>query len=85
MAAGAGTTSFVTVNSRDAEIHLTSSTAGNGIVTTQAFNPLTGLIENTNAGPSSSVAQFTYAFDTIGNPNGTDSPCGTLGSQSTRG
>lgn len=58
---------FFTVNARDAELHLTQSTAGNGITTNQAFSPLTSLIRTQTAGPGNSVANFAYAFDTIGN------------------
>ena len=53
-------------NARDAEMHLTSQTAGNGVLTTQQFNPATGLIQNQRAG-GGSVASFDYAFDTLGN------------------
>jgi RHS repeat-associated protein len=56
-----------TINSRDAELHITSQTAGNGVTTTQAFDPNTGLIENQRAGSGNSVASFEYTFDTIGN------------------
>jgi RHS repeat-associated protein len=56
-----------TVNTRDAEMHLTQSTAGNGVVTNQAFDPRTGLIQTQRAGGSGAVASFDYAFDTIGN------------------
>jgi RHS repeat-associated protein len=57
----------VTNNTRDAEMHLTRSTAGNGVVTNQAFDPRTGLIQTQRAGGSGAVASFDYAFDTIGN------------------
>jgi RHS repeat-associated protein len=55
-----------TINSRDAELHVTSQTAGNNVTTTQAFDPNTGLIQNQRAG-GGSVASFDYSFDTIGN------------------
>lgn len=54
-------------NARDAEMHLTSATQGNGILTTQSFDPNTGLIQNQVAGPSGAIASFAYTFDTIGN------------------
>jgi RHS repeat-associated protein len=55
-----------TINTRDAELHITSQTAGNNVLTTQAFDPDTGLIQNQRAG-GGSVASFDYSFDTIGN------------------
>lgn len=54
------------INSRDAELHITSQTAGNNVITTQSFDANTGLIQNQRAG-GGSVASFDYAFDTIGN------------------
>ncbi len=62
-----GTQVYATVNSRDAELHLTGFTAGNGVATTQSFDPETGLIENQRAGSSGSVSSFDYSFDAIGN------------------
>lgn len=55
-----------TGNARDAELHLTSQTAGNGVSTTQQFSPATGLIQNQRAG-GGTVASFDYGFDTLGN------------------
>jgi RHS repeat-associated protein len=56
-----------TVNARDAELHLAQSTAGNGVVNNQSFDPKTGLIQSVRAGSSGTVASFDYNFDTIGN------------------
>ncbi len=56
-----------TANARDAELHLTQSTFGNGVVENQTFNTNTGLPSSITAGPSNSVANFTYSWDTIGN------------------
>jgi RHS repeat-associated protein len=61
-----------TGNARDAEGHLTSQTQGNGVLTTQGFDPQTGLLQNQRAGalvtaPNYSVASFDYTYDTIGN------------------
>ncbi len=56
-----------TANARDAELHLTTQTQGNGVQTTQAFDPNTGLIQTQQAGASNAVANFAYSFDTIGN------------------
>ncbi|HEY2010592.1 MAG TPA: FG-GAP-like repeat-containing protein [Rhizomicrobium sp.] len=55
-----------TLNARDAELHITSQTAGNNVTTTQSFNPQTGLIQSQVAG-GGAVANFSYQFDTIGN------------------
>ncbi len=56
-----------TVNSRDAEMHLTQGTFGNGVATTNTCDPNTGLMTNVRSGPSNAVASFDYSWDTIGN------------------
>lgn len=56
-----------TVNTRDAELHLTRATAGNGVITDQTFDPDTGLIATQRAGTSGAIASFDYTFDVIGN------------------
>ncbi len=56
-----------TTNARDAELHLTQSTLGNGVAVDQAFDANTGLIQQVAAGPSHAIATLSYAFDTIGN------------------
>ena len=63
----AGNNVIQTVNARDAEGHLTQSTAGNGVVTNNSFDPNTGLPTGVRAGTSGAVASFDYTFDTIGN------------------
>ena len=60
-------TVYWTVNTRDAELHLTEGTAGSGVVTSQAFDPNTGRITAIQAGPSNAVANFSYAWDAVGN------------------
>jgi len=55
------------VNSRDAELHLTQGTAGSGIATTQSFDANTGALLQILAGPSNSVANLSYGWDTVGN------------------
>jgi len=63
-------TAYFTANTRDAELHLTKATAGNSIVTTQQFDPNTGLLQWTEAGTSGSPASldtYNYGFDVIGN------------------
>lgn len=54
-------------NTRDAEMHALTQTAGNGIVTTQVFDANTGRVQQIRAWVSDSVANFSYGFDTIGN------------------
>ncbi len=56
-----------TANARDAELHLTQATLGNGVVVDQAYDANTGLVQQIAAGPAQGVANFSYAFDTIGN------------------
>jgi RHS repeat-associated protein len=63
-------TIYWTANTRDAEMHLTQTTAGNGVVIAQMFDPNTGLLQQTEAGTSgspSSIGTWNYTFDTIGN------------------
>ncbi len=60
-------------NQRDAELHLLSQTTGNvsggyaGLTTTNAFDPLSGRLTQTFAGPSNAVASLSYDWDTAGN------------------
>ncbi|MEI9997493.1 MAG: FG-GAP-like repeat-containing protein [Rhizomicrobium sp.] len=56
-----------TVNSRDAELNATLQTAGNGVATTQTFDPNTGALTAVRAGTGGAVAAFDYAYDTLGN------------------
>jgi len=65
----AATTSLVywTAGAMNAEQQLTQFSQGNGITTTQGFNPATGRIESIQAGTSNSVQNSSYAWDTIGN------------------
>ena len=58
---------FWTANTRDAELHLLTQTAGNAIVTTDSFDPNTGRPVSILAGTSNSVSNQTFAFDTLGN------------------
>lgn len=57
-------------NARDAELHLTQATAGNGVVTTQNFDPNTGRILGICASPDGGTCDgatenFTYTWDNI--------------------
>jgi RHS repeat-associated protein len=57
-----------TAKNRDAELHLADQVAGNNAFeTTQSYDATTGLLRTVRAGPSGSVAQFDYTYDTIGN------------------
>src|ERR1043166_5091160 len=57
-----------TANARDAELHLTQDTAGNGIVTARSFDAPTGRLTSIVAGTGNGVANFSYTYDGIGNP-----------------
>jgi RHS repeat-associated protein len=63
-----GTQAYWTANARDAELHLTQDTAGNGVVTARGFNPHTGRLESIVAGIGNGVANFSYSYDALGNP-----------------
>jgi RHS repeat-associated protein len=54
-------------NAVDAEGRVTQETAGNGVVTNRTFDANRGFITSVTAGPSNSVANLAFAFDTIGN------------------
>ncbi|MDE2135503.1 MAG: VCBS repeat-containing protein, partial [Alphaproteobacteria bacterium] len=55
-----------TANSRDAEMHPTGQTFGNGVSQTNSYDPATGFLAAESAG-SGTVARFDYTFDTLGN------------------
>jgi RHS repeat-associated protein len=63
-----GTQVFWTANARDAEMHLTQDTAGNGIVTARGFDAPTGRLTSIVAGSGNGVVNFSYTYDAIGNP-----------------
>jgi RHS repeat-associated protein len=62
-----GSTVYWTANARDAEMHLTQQTAGNGVVTGKSFNPQTGRLTAVVAGSNDAVASFGYTYDALGN------------------
>jgi RHS repeat-associated protein len=64
--AGGGTV-YWTANARDAEMHLTQATAGNGVVTSQSYDPQTGRLTATIAGSNNAVESFGYTYDVLGN------------------
>jgi RHS repeat-associated protein len=57
---------YWTANARDAELHLTQQTVGNGVVTSQTFDPNTGLLTSITAGSAGAVESFSYTYDTLG-------------------
>ena len=56
-----------TADTADAELHLLTQTAGNTVLQTDTFDANTGRLLTVKAGPSYSVAQFGYEWDSIGN------------------
>lgn len=59
-----------TANAADAELHLTQSTAGNGVITNNDFDLDTGALETIDvgvSGASHSLGELSYQWDTIGN------------------
>jgi RHS repeat-associated protein len=55
-----------TADARDAELHLTRQTAGNGVVTVQDFDADTGRLSNIEAGTAGAVQSFAYTYDLLG-------------------
>jgi YD repeat-containing protein len=66
---GPGGQVYWTANARDAELHLTQQTAGNGVVTNQGFDLHTGRLTTILAGTGTSyiVENFSNTYDTLGN------------------
>lgn len=64
---GATNQALWTANARDAELHLTQRTAGNGVVTSQSFDANTGRLSGISAGNAGAVQSYAYAYDTLGN------------------
>jgi YD repeat-containing protein len=60
---GPGGIAHWTANACDAELHLTQETAGNGIVTSQAFDVETGRLTTILAGTGNIVQNFSYTYD----------------------
>ncbi|HTQ12961.1 MAG TPA: FG-GAP-like repeat-containing protein, partial [Rhizomicrobium sp.] len=65
-------TAVWTAGARDAELKLTQSTAGNGVITTNAYDPETGRVlsicASTNSGTcDGNRANFAYSWDPAGN------------------
>ncbi len=52
---------YWTANARDAELHLTQGTAGNGITTARSFDATIGRLTSIVAGTSNSIENFSYA------------------------
>jgi RHS repeat-associated protein len=64
---GLGGQVYWTANASDAEMHLTQQTAGNGVVTSQSFDPQTGRLNAILAGAGNIVENFSYTYDVLGN------------------
>jgi RHS repeat-associated protein len=62
-----GSQVYWTANTRDAELRLLTQTAGNGVVTTQSFDPLTDRLTSILAGSGNAVESFSYTYDVLGN------------------
>ena len=58
---------YWTANARDAELRLTTQTAGNGVATSQFYDPLMGRFTAIQAGTNGAVQKFDYSYDAIGN------------------
>jgi len=58
---------YWTANARDAELHLTHDTVGNGVDTIRGFDAATGRLGAIYTGPGSGVANFAYGYDGVGN------------------
>ncbi|WP_315722121.1 MULTISPECIES: RHS repeat-associated core domain-containing protein [unclassified Bradyrhizobium] len=58
---------FWTANAMDADGHLTQQTAGNGLVTTRGFDPLTGRLTSVATGTGSAVQNLSFGYDWLGN------------------
>jgi RHS repeat-associated protein len=57
---------YWTAEARDAELHLTKHTAGNGVATIQTFDPNTGQLTDIIAGSEGKVLRHTYTYDLLG-------------------
>ncbi|MEW6562799.1 MAG: NAD(+)--dinitrogen-reductase ADP-D-ribosyltransferase [Pseudomonadota bacterium] len=62
-----GVGGFWAANSMDAMGHLTQQTYGNGVVTTQVFDPDTGKLKQQLAGVGNAVQNTSYKYDSLGN------------------
>jgi RHS repeat-associated protein len=68
-----GAQTFWTLNSMDAEQHVTLQTSGNGVATTRGFSATTGRLLSVAAGASNAVQNLSFSYDLLGNPtNRTD-------------
>lgn len=60
-------TAYWKANTRDAEMHITSQTAANGVTELQNYDPETGRVLAIHAGTNDSVANFSFDWDKMGN------------------
>jgi RHS repeat-associated protein len=66
LAKASGGAPLWTANARDAELHLTQQTHGNGVVTSQTFDANTGQLTSSTAGAAGAVQAFSYGYDLLG-------------------
>ncbi|MGC2780213.1 MAG: RHS repeat-associated core domain-containing protein [Bradyrhizobium sp.] len=59
--------SYWAANAMDADGHLTQQTAGNGLVTSRVFDPLTGRLASVATGVGSAVQNLSFGYDRLGN------------------
>ena len=57
---------YWTANARDAELRLTDETAGNGVETSNFFDPLMGRLTAIQSGAGAAVQKFDYTYDVLG-------------------
>ena len=57
---------YWTANARDAELRLTDETAGNGVETSNFFDPLMGRLTAIQSGAGAGVQKFDYTYDVLG-------------------
>ena len=55
-------------NAMDADLHLTQQTTGNGLVTTNGFDALTGRLTSVATGSGAAVQNLSVTYDKRGNP-----------------
>jgi RHS repeat-associated protein len=61
------TSNIWTAGSANADLSYLTQTLGNGVAETDTYDGNTGRLTNVRAGPSNTIAQFDYTWDTIGN------------------
>ena len=59
-----------TLNTLDAEQHITQQTSGNGVIANQTFDPKTGRLTSVGAGFQNMVENLSFTYDGLGNLTG---------------